>query len=72
MKGKVRVYCRIRPFSKRELADPEKRVKCYEKTDEMSVKVGHVHNRYKDYNFDAVFDQESTQEEIFEDTERLI
>lgn len=72
MKGKVRVYCRIRPFSQRELADPEKRVKCYEKTDEMSVKVGHIHNRYKDYNFDAVFDQESTQEDIFEDTERLI
>ena len=70
MKGKVRVYCRIRPFSKRELDDPEKRRPCYEKTDEMSVRVGS--NRAKDYNFDAVFDQNSTQEEVFEDCERLI
>lgn len=70
MKGKVRVYCRIRPFSKRELDDPEKRRPCYEKTDEMSVRVGS--NRTKDYNFDAVFDQNSTQEEVFEDCERLI
>ena len=55
MKGKVRVYCRIRPFSKRETEDPEKNRPCYEKTDEMSLRVGH-HNRSKDYNFDAVFD----------------
>lgn len=40
LKGKVRVYCRIRPFSKRELADPEKSIKCYQKMDEMSVSVG--------------------------------
>jgi len=70
MKGKVRVYCRIRPFSKRELSDPEKKIKCYDKTDEMSLTVGR--NRPKDYNFDAVFDQESTQEEVFEDCDRLI
>lgn len=31
MKGKVRVYCRIRPFSKRELDDPEKSKPCYKK-----------------------------------------
>ncbi len=28
--------------------------------------------RAKEYNFDAVFDQESTQEQIFEDCDRLI
>ena len=55
LKGKVRVYCRIRPFSKREKDDPEKRIKCYSKTDEMSLTVGQ-RNRTKDYNFDAVFD----------------
>jgi len=70
MKGKVRVYCRIRPFSKRELEDQTKNIKCYEKSDEMSLTVGH--QRPKQYNFDAVFDQESTQEQVFEDSERLI
>ena len=59
LKGKVRVYCRIRPFSQRELADPEKAQACYRKTDEMSLQVG-IRTRPKDYNFDAVFDQEST------------
>lgn len=29
MKGKVRVYCRIRPFSNKEKADPEKNIQCY-------------------------------------------
>ena len=72
LKGKVRVYCRIRPFSKTELKDPSKNIKCYTKTDEMSLTVGTVRNRTKDYNFDAVFDQESTQDEIFEDCDRLI
>ena len=59
LKGKVRVYCRIRPFSKREMADPERFVKCYQKTDEMSLTVG-TRTRSKDYNFDSVFDSEST------------
>ena len=40
VKGKVRVYCRIRPFSQKELADAEKNQKCYQKTDEMSLTVG--------------------------------
>ena len=62
LKGKVRVYCRIRPFSKTELKDPAKNIQCYTKTDEMSLTVGSVRNRTKDYNFDAVFDQDSTQD----------
>ena len=64
MKGKVRVYCRIRPFSQREKSDPEKNVKCYTKNDELSVTVG-SRNRVKDYTFDAIFDQDSTQDEVF-------
>ena len=71
MKGKIRVYCRIRPFSKKEKDDPETNIQCYVKTDEMSLTVGN-RNRTKDYNFDAVFDQDSTQDQVFEDCERLI
>ena len=72
LKGKVRVYCRIRPFSKREKEDPERFIKCYQKTDEMSLTVGGQRSRPKDYNFDSVFDADSTQEQVFEDCERLI
>lgn len=55
LKGKIRVYCRVRPFSKREKEDPEKNIKCYQKTDEMSISVGR-NNRQKEYAFDAIFD----------------
>ena len=41
------------------MADPERFVKCYQKTDEMSLTVG-TRTRSKDYNFDSVFDSEST------------
>lgn len=72
LKGKIRVYCRIRPFSKKEKEDPDKFHKCYQKTDEMSISVGTKHNRVKDYAFDAIFDSDSTQDEVFDDVERLI
>jgi uncharacterized coiled-coil DUF342 family protein len=39
MKGKIRVYARIRPFSKTELADPEKSVDCYEINDSMTLTI---------------------------------
>lgn len=28
-KGKIRVYCRIRPFSKSEQQDPERKLPCF-------------------------------------------
>lgn len=45
---------------------------CVNITDEMSLSVGTQKNRMKDYQFDAVFGLNSTQEEVFEDTKRLI
>jgi DNA replication protein DnaC len=68
----VRVYCRVRPFSKTELADPENRKGCIEIQDEFSLRVGVEKNRMKDFAFDTVFGMQSTQEEVFEDTKRLI
>lgn len=72
MKGKIRVYCRIRPFSKSEKTDADRAMPCVNITDEMSLSVGTQKNRMKDYQFDAVFGLNSTQEEVFEDTKRLI
>ena len=71
IKGKVRVYCRIRPLSKSEKEDPEKAKPCYVKHDEFSLTVG-LAGRPKDYIFDTVFDEDSTQSEVFEDTKRLV
>jgi hypothetical protein len=41
-------------------------------TDETSLEVGTQKNRMKQYNFDAVFGPNSTQDEVFDDTKRLI
>ena len=59
IKGKVRVYCRVRPFSKTELAEKDRSENCTRITDEMSITVG-LKGRPKDYNFDSVFGGDST------------
>ena len=70
IKGKIRVYCRIRPFSRTEKEDPAKMKMCVEINDSMSLT---VHGRMSHmYNFDSVFGTESTQEEVFNETKRLI
>jgi len=72
MKGKIRVYCRIRPFSKTEASDPERAVKCYEIIDEMTLTIDPKSKMPLTFAFDAVFGEETTQEDVFEDTERLV
>ena len=58
IKGKIRVYCRIRPFSKTEEEDPEKKKMCVEINDSMSLTVrGRIDHTY---NFDSVFGPETT------------
>ena len=70
MKGKIRVYARIRPFSKTEKEDPDKFVDCYEIPDTMTLTIpGRITNNY---NFDSVFGPDSTQEQIFDETKRLV
>lgn len=60
LKGKIRVYCRVRPFSKTESEDPAKAKMCVDINDEMSLSVkGRIH---QNYNFDSVFGPDSTQE----------
>ena len=71
MKGKIRVYARFRPMSKTELENEERKDMCIKINDELSLTVG-LKGRPKDYNFDSVFGPESTQEQVFEETERLI
>ena len=72
LKGKVRVYCRIRPFTDKEKSDADKAQSCCNIIDEVSLRVGTQKNRMKEYSFDSVFGEFSTQEDVFEDTKRLI
>lgn len=39
-KGKIRVYARIRPFTKTEASDPDKAQHCYKIHDDISLTVG--------------------------------
>ena len=71
MKGAIRLFCRIRPFSKNELEREESKHPVLAATDEFTVKLtGKSHN--VDYTFDSVFGPTSTQEQVFEETKRLI
>jgi hypothetical protein len=72
MKGKIRVYCRIRPLSKSELTEPERAIRCYKIVDEMTITIDPDSKMPVTFAFDSVFGEDSTQEDIFEDTERLV
>eukprot|EP00050_Salpingoeca_kvevrii_P010491 m.8688 g.8688 ORF g.8688 m.8688 type:complete len:1499 (-) comp2889_c0_seq1:1587-6083(-) len=69
MKGKIRVYCRVRPLSGSELergnfacvSSPDE-FSCVVKTDKVS----------KEFQFDQVFAADSSQEKVYEDTHTLI
>lgn len=65
MKGKIRVYCRVRPLTERERGAMEKNVLTC--VDEFTVE--HLwKDERKQHMYDRVFDGTSTQEHVFEDT----
>lgn len=61
-KGKIRVYCRVRPFSYTEASDENRNKFCLKINDEMSLTVKGRLDVDHSYNFDSVFGPESTQE----------
>eukprot|EP00931_Biecheleriopsis_adriatica_P080223 TRINITY_DN5357_c0_g1_i1.p1 TRINITY_DN5357_c0_g1~~TRINITY_DN5357_c0_g1_i1.p1 ORF type:complete len:1397 (+),score=386.71 TRINITY_DN5357_c0_g1_i1:437-4192(+) len=70
MKGAIRVYARIRPMVARE-SDQEVAVW---RRDAFSLELQDKHRKgeKKDYNFDAVFDERNSQEDVFADCRGLI
>ncbi|XP_031096108.1 kinesin-like protein KIN-14E [Ipomoea triloba] len=69
MKGKIRVYCRVRPLTERERGAMEKNaLTC---VDEFTVEHLWKDDR-KQHMYDRVFDGCSTQEHVFEDTKYLV
>jgi chromosome segregation ATPase len=69
LKGAIRVYARCRPMAKYELERGCKTV--VDIKDENSMKL--ITSRgEKEFDFDAVFSATSTQDQVFEDTKRLV
>ncbi|CAL8248699.1 unnamed protein product [Merluccius merluccius] len=69
MRGKIRVFCRIRPVSRTEAAQGG--VIVVERLDDYSVAV-ETPRGLREFNFDKVFGADSSQEELFQDTYRMI
>ncbi|KAK0148372.1 Kinesin-like protein KIN-14I [Merluccius polli] len=69
MRGKIRVFCRIRPVSRTEAAQGG--VIVVERLDDYSVAV-ETPRGLREFNFDKVFGADSSQEELFQDTHRMI
>jgi len=72
MKGAIRVYCRFRPMVKRELEKGDTAI--LTKKDSMHVEITRPPplNDTKNFQFEAVFDGDSTQEAVFADCQDLI
>ncbi|XP_008782799.2 kinesin-like protein KIN-14I isoform X1 [Phoenix dactylifera] len=70
MKGKIRVYCRLRPLNEKEIATKEKSV--INSIDEFTVAHPWKDDKSKQHIYDHVFDQTASQDDIFEDTKYLV
>ncbi|RDY12285.1 Kinesin-like protein KIN-14E [Mucuna pruriens] len=60
MKGKIRVYCRLRPLNEKEIAEKEREV--LTAVDEFTVEYPWKDDKPKQYVYDRVFDADATQE----------
>ena len=69
LKGAIRVYARCRPFAKYEIEKNCQSVVTFK--DETTVAIANSRGE-KTFEFDAAFNQTSTQDQIFEDTKRLV
>jgi DNA primase catalytic subunit len=69
LKGAIRVYARVRPFAQYEIERNCEKIVAF--PDETSVTV-QTSRGPKEFEFDAAFTEFSTQDEVFEDTKRLV
>lgn len=70
MKGKIRVFCRLRPLSEKEVVEKER---CVLNTfDEFTVEHPWKDDKAKQHIYDHVFGGSATQEDVFEDTRYLV
>ncbi|XP_044470312.1 kinesin-like protein KIN-14E isoform X1 [Mangifera indica] len=70
MKGKIRVFCRLRPLNEKELAEKERNV--LSSLDEFTIEHPWKDDKAKQHMYDQVFDGYATQDDVFEDTRYLV
>ncbi|KAJ0234386.1 Kinesin-like protein KIN-14E [Hirschfeldia incana] len=70
MKGKIRVYCRIRPLNEKESSERERQM--LTSVDEFTVEHPWKDDKRKQHIYDRVFDMHASQDDVFEDTKYLI
>ena len=71
-KGQIRLYCRVRPLTKAELEREESKHMAITIQDEMSLHITNRNGQVKNFNFDSVFGPKSTQDQVFEESKRLV
>jgi hypothetical protein len=69
LKGNIRVFCRVRPMSQKDVALGQKPAVSYPGDNEVSIDVG---GKAQGFQYDVVFDPASTQEAVFEETQPLV
>ncbi|XP_065573823.1 uncharacterized protein LOC136035778 [Artemia franciscana] len=69
MKGKIRVFCRIRPMTSREKLHSTSPIA--EILDAYSLRVD-TKSGFKEYQFDQVYGPDATQEDVFKDVNTLV
>nr|XP_016454320.1 PREDICTED: kinesin-like calmodulin-binding protein [Nicotiana tabacum] len=70
MKGKIRVYCRLRPLCEKEIIAKERNV--MRSVDEFTIEHIWKDDKAKQHMYDRVFDGNATQDDVFEDTKYLV
>ncbi|KAK9284824.1 hypothetical protein L1049_024001 [Liquidambar formosana] len=70
MKGKIRVFCRLRPLNEKEISEKERVV--LTSLDEFTVEHPWRDDKTKQHIYDHVFDGNATQEDVFEDARYLV
>jgi len=68
LKGKIRVYVRWRPMSSKEIADEERAVSSGQTTTQSGHPGREEGRPFKEYHMDWIFDETSTQAEVFAGT----
>lgn len=73
LRGNIRVFCRCRPPSKKELsASDEMSSICVSFPDEGEVTMNNDKGKKKNWEFDCVFDTDSTQEQVYKEVSPLV
>ncbi|PRP79637.1 non-claret disjunctional-like [Planoprotostelium fungivorum] len=69
LKGNIRVYCRVRPLSSDEQANADPVAIKFPEDDQLVLS---HNNQKKIYEFERVFTPQSSQEDVFRDTQPLV